>query len=164
MEERNKVEVTISDKAFSRLLFTSVLSILICIACLCTASYAWFSDSAPSKGNQINMATDCLLTVTVSKDGVPLENIENGVELEAGVAYTVLLSLPADTASGYCLIAAGGETYYTDYILRHSEPEAQTVTFTLTVEETQRVKFTPRWGIYAADSDVKEGTLVIPKQ
>ena len=163
MEERNEVEVTISDRAFSRLLLTSVLGILICIACLCTASYAWFSDSAPSKGNQINMATDCKLEVTVSESDVALENITNGVELEVGKTYEVQLSLPADTASGYCLITAGGKTYYTDYILRHSEPVAQTVTFTLTVEETQTVVFTPRWGIYAADSDVTEGTLHIPK-
>ncbi len=164
MEEQNKVTESLSDKAFSRLLLTSVLGIVICIACLCASTFAWFSDSAPSKGNEIKMAENCLLSVTVSLNDVPLTGIENGVELTAGETYRVVLSLPANTASGYCLITAGGRTYYTDYILRHSNAEPQTVSFTLTVKETQTVKFTSRWGIYAAESDVENGVLQIADQ
>ena len=161
MEEQNKVKQMLSDKAFSHLLFTSALGIVLCIVCLCSTTFAWFTDNAPSKGNEIKMAEDCRLTVTVSLDGTVLTDIGNGVELETGKTYKVVLSLPPDTASGYCLITAGGKTYYTDYILRHSAPEAQIAVFALTVEETQTVKFTPRWGIYAADSDVVDGKLHI---
>lgn len=161
MEEQNKVKQMLSDKAFSHLLFTSALGIVLCIVCLCSSTFAWFSDRAPSSGNEIKMADDCLLSVTVSLNGTPLTDIENGVELKAGETYQVVLSLPGNTGSGYCLITAGGKTYYTDYILRHSLQETQMAAFTLTVQETQMVKFTPRWGIYAAESDIIEGKLHI---
>ena len=162
MEEQNKVKEMLSDKAFISLLLTSFLGIFLCIVCLCTSTFAWFSDSAPSQGNEIKIADDCLLSVTVSLNGNALTDIEDGVQLVAGKTYKVTLSLPGNTASGYCLISAGGNTYYTDYILRHNEPVDQKVTFDLMVEETQTVKFTPRWGIYAAESDVENGALIIP--
>lgn len=151
----------LTDKAFSRLVLTSIMGILVCMICLCSTTFAWFTDSAPSEGNEIKMSDECGLTVTVMQDGTPLDNIESGVELDSGVEYTVTLYLPSDTSSGYCLISAGGNTYYTDYILRNSQP--QTVTFKLKVETTQTVVFTPRWGIYNTyDSSVSNGELLIP--
>ena len=100
MEQQNKPKAKLTDKAFSRLVLTSVLAIIVCIVCLCSTTYAWFTDSAPSNENEIKMAETFDLTVTVTKDGTPLADIENGVELEAGVVYTVTLSLPAGSASG----------------------------------------------------------------
>ena len=162
MEQQNNTKSKLTDKAFSRLVLTSILGILVCIVCLCSSTYAWFSDSAPSNGNQIKMADECALTVYVVKDGTALEDIENGVELEAGVEYLVMLSLPANSASGYCLISAGGNTYYSDYIAAHSDPQPQTKSFVLKVETTQTVTFTSRWGIYAQDSHVVDGKMIIP--
>ena len=162
MEQQNNTKSKLTDKAFSRLVFTSILGIFVCIVCLCSTTYAWFSDSAPSNGNQIKMAEECTLSVYVVKDGTALENIEDGVELEAGVEYLVMLSLPAGSSSGYCLISAGGITYYSDYIVSHTDPEPQTKSFVLKVETTQTVKFTSRWGIYAQDSHVVDGKIIIP--
>lgn len=162
MEEQNKIKEMLSDKAFSRLLLTSLLGIFVCIICLCSTTFAWFSDDAPSSRNEITMAGDCLLSVSVSCEGTVLTGIEDGVELEAGKSYEVTLTLPPNTASGYCLLTAGGVNYYTDYISRHTEETEKTVTFTLTVVTTQTVKFTTRWGIYATDSSVQNGQLQIP--
>ena len=162
MDEQNKKTDALTDKAFLRLMVTSFLAIFVCIVCLCSTTWCWFSDSAPSSDNRIAMASECLLEVTVAEDGTALADIENGVELQAGVAYIVTLSLPADTASGYCVISAGTQTYYTDYIARHSDPVPKTVSFTLSVGTTQTVTFTPRWGIYAQESDVRESALLIP--
>ncbi len=153
----------LTDKAFSRLVLTSILGILVCIVCLCSTSYAWFSDEAPSNKNEIKTAGECLLTVTVNdQTNAVLEGIEDGVELKADTEYTVTLSLPSDTASGYCLITADGVSYYTDYIARHSSGEVKTLSFTLTVAEDQVVVFTPRWGIYAGESNVLNGNLHLP--
>lgn len=153
MEEQNNKPDKLTDKAFSRLLVTSILGILVCVACLCSGTWAWFTASVAGSDNEIKMADNCLLTVTVAASGEALENIESGVELVTGVTYTVTLSLPANTGSGYCLIKTTNDTYYTDYIARH-EGETVTVSFDLTVGETQTVTFTPRWGIYAGDCDV----------
>ena len=166
MKKLNTTE-KLTDKAFSRLVITSVLGILVCIVCLCSTTFAWFADSAPSNGNSMKTADSCGLTVTVTDaGGNVIDNIENGVELDEGV-YTVTISLPPDTASGYCVITTGLESdtdivYYTDYIARHNESEAKTLSFSLVVATTKTVTFTPRWGIYTQQSRVvKDGGAIL---
>ena len=162
MDNQNN-KFKLADKAFSRLLITSLSAIFACIICLCSTTYAWFTQTLPSKNNTIQVAEDCLLEVTVEdENGAVLANIEEGVELQAGIKYTVTLTLPKDTGSGYCLISDGENTYYTDYILRHTDDEIHMVSFWVMVEETKEIKFTPRWGIYNRESDVVDDSLIIP--
>ena len=162
MEQQKQNNEKLTDQAFSRLLTTSILGILACIVCLCSTTYAWFSDTAPSRGNEIKMAEECLLTVEVTDGDLVLSGIEEGVMLEAGVSYTVTLTLPANSSSGYCLVLVGDHSYYTDYIARHSDPAPQTRSFTLISETSQTVRFEIRWGIYAQESDVQDGILILP--
>ncbi len=162
MKIKNSIKETLTDKAFSRLALTSVLAILICMACLCSTTYAWFTNNTQSVGNEIKSSNVGDFSVEVTApDGTELTGIENGVELVADEIYTVTLSLSGGNASGYCLISAGGENYYSDYILRH-ESVRKTISFHLTVKTTQTVVFTPRWGIYTGDSDVVNARLIIP--
>lgn len=163
MDKENKTPDKLTDKAFSRLLFTSVLGIVICLVCLCSATWAWFSDSIPSDNNNIQSASECLLDVSVYKDGTVLSgSIEDGVILEEGATYTVVLSLPKDSSSGYCIITAGGVSYKTDYIAHHTNELPETLSFTLTVAKEQKVFFKTHWGIYSDESDVKNGSLLLP--
>lgn len=158
----------LTDEAFSRLMFTAVAGILLCIFCLCSTTYAWFTASIPSTGNEVKTAGECLLSVTVSRDGVALDGVKDGVELEASpngedaITYDVVLALPPDTASGYCVITAGDAVYYTEYIARHYDAEPKTVSFTITVGTTQTVTFTPRWGIYAEAEQIASGEFFLP--
>lgn len=98
MEQQNTEKL--SDKAFARLILTSVFGVLLCLVLLCSTTYAWFTADVPSNNNEIKSATHCDLSVSVYKDGVALENIASGVSLKAG-NYTVTLTLPKDSASGY---------------------------------------------------------------
>jgi hypothetical protein len=50
-----------------------------------------------------------------------------------------------------------GTSYRSDYILRHENETAKTVTFYLTVDETQDVSFMKHWGIYTDAPSVKNG-------
>ena len=163
MEEQNKQQKPLTDKSFSRFVLTSVLGILACIVCLCSTTYAWFSDSAQSTGNQINIADRGSLDVEVSKGGIVLAGTAEGIELEAGVAYVITLSLQPGSASGYCVIKGeDGTAYYTDYILGHTDAVAHTIAYVLTVEKTQTVTFTTRWGIYHShDSSVVNNAICI---
>ena len=161
MKNQNEIKQILTDKAFSRLMITSILAIFVCIVCLCSTTFAWFNASQTSSGNEINSLPDCKLTISVQMDGVELVDIENGVELEADQPYVVTLVLEGGSSSGYCMMSAGEDHYVSDYILRHGE-EYKTISFTLTVETTQTIVFTPRWGIYAKDSDVVDGELIIP--
>ena len=157
MAEQNKKIEKLTDKAFSRLVWTSIIGILICIACLCSSTYAWFTAETQSGGNEIKAATECLLTVTVVResDGAVLENIEEGVVLDEDDLYTVTMTLPENSASGYFTITTeDGQVYYSDYIARHTDGQPRVIEFILNAETTQKVVFTKRWGIYAGDSNV----------
>ncbi len=160
MEKQNKEKL--SDKAFVRLILTSILGILVCVICLCSTTYAWFTGSVPNDSNKIQAADACLLSVSVYKDDTELEIEENGLELEKDGIYTVTLTLPKNSASGYCVINASGKSYYTEYIVRHEDDQAKTYSFTLRVANTQRVTFTVRWGIYSGEIAVMaNGTLYV---
>ena len=162
MQKQNNNTQKLTEHTFSRLMLSSVLGILLCIVCLCSTTFAWFSDGAPSVGNTISTAKDCLLAVTVLDGGVELDNIDEGVVLTAGVEYLVTLSLPADTASGYCIILADGEAYRSEYIRRHDDSVPHEISFILTVGEDKTVTFTSHWGIYSVECSVVAGRLDIP--
>ncbi len=163
MNESDMKKMT--DSAFSRAIFALITCIIVCIVCLCSTTWAWFSDSIPSGNNEIRAASSCLLRVSVVMDGGDGEELlgtDGSVALEQGVTYWVTLSLPKDSASGYCLItAADGTVYRSDYIARHESETPETLTFTLTVEQTQDVTFTPRWGIYSGECSVINGEIHI---
>ena len=162
MKKQNINVDKLSDKASARLMISCVLGILVCMVCLCSTTYAWYNDSVSTAGNEIKVATDCLLEMTLSCDGEIIDGIEEGVELEAGKTYTMKLLLPANTASGYCVITSEELSYRTDYIARHEDSVAHEISFSLSVATTRVVTFTPRWGLYVGDSDVQENALLIP--
>ena len=93
---KSKSDEKLTDKAFMRLAITSIAGILICIVCLCSSTYAWFSDSTPSGTNEIK-SSQCTLTVSVEAENANI--IESGkqeftLELVRGDSYTVTLELP----------------------------------------------------------------------
>lgn len=169
----------LSDKAFVRFLITSIFGIFVCLICLCSSTYAWFSSDVSSNNNKIT-AKQCELTVTVSEideNGKVVKELlkadlataeeSRKLVLTEGTTYSVKLELPKDSASGYLVIDTGSEkAYYSDYIERHTEENAKTIEFTLTVTGTTgTVTFVPRWGIYSDSNlcSVKDkGTLTIP--
>lgn len=162
MEERTKSTEKLADKAFSHMMFTSFFAIFVCIVFLTSSTFALFYDNVPSVGNNLKAMGACLLSVTVEQGGEPLSGIESGVELEQGKTYRVTLSLPSDSASGYCVIVAETGEFYTPYIAHHDNAIAETVSFELIVGTTQTVRFESRWGIYSRDCDVVDEILNIP--
>ena len=55
MKKQNNEKL--SDKAFARLVLTSILGILVCIICLCSTTYAWFSGSVQVDSNTLKAAS-----------------------------------------------------------------------------------------------------------
>lgn len=164
MKKQNNEKL--SDKAFARLVLTSILGILVCIICLCSTTYAWFTGSVQVNNNTLKAADACLISVSVYKDGAEgaLATVDTVnaamLECEEGT-YTVTLTLPKESASGYLIITANGQDYYSDYLQRNDEND-QTLTFTLNVATVQTVTFTARWGIYSGECSVNNGeTLTI---
>ena len=148
----------LTEKAFSSAIITSVLSIVLCIAALCSTSWAWFTGSTASNENTIKTAETFALEFYL--DGSEKDNCE--IELQKGT-YTVTISLPKDSASGYLVMTSNGVSYRSDYIQSHENDTPKSITFYIKVEETpQKVTFTKRWGIYTGDPSVEAGeTLTI---
>lgn len=158
MEQQNMKKL--SDKALIRLIITSVLGILLCIVFLCSTSYAWFTESVEGKNNSIKTAGECLLTATVSQGGEEIIKItadESGKTInDMNGEYSVSLTLPRESSSGYLIISVDGENYYSEY-LKRNETQDQSLNFTITVNTPKSIKFTTHWGIYAEDCHVSNG-------
>ena len=156
MSQKNQTK-PISDKALNRLVIGSVISILTCLIALCSTTFCWFTDSVTTKQpNIIQAASACLLEIEVVNNGtgVPLADIENGVTLVKDERYKVTLTLPKDSASGYCEMLVGSDKYRSDFIVRHDEDTAKTLTYYVTARADTEVKFVVHWGIYSATPDV----------
>lgn len=153
MEQQNNEKL--SDRAFARLALTSILGIFVCIICLSATTYAWFTGNVQGDNNKIQTADTCLLSVSVYKDGAEKAIIDthNPLTLECEGMYTVVLTLPKGSASGFLVITAGGQEYYSDYLQRNDDTD-QTLTFTLNVAAAQTVTFTAYWGIFSRDCNV----------
>ena len=143
-------------------MITSLIGFLVCVACLCSTTWAWFSDNAPSHGNEIKMADTFSLTVAVEGGGEAIPDASGNIALTAGVDYTVTMTLPAESASGYCILTAGDVEYYTDYLTAHTEATPRVTSFTLTVNSDQTVVFTKHWGIYhLQECAVSDGGVLV---
>ena len=160
MEQQNTK--ALSDKAFARLALTSILGILVCIVSLCSTTYAWFTHGVQSSSNRIQAAEECLLSVSVVKDDAEevVIDTQSPITLVCEGEYTVTLTLPKESASGYVVISVDGSEYYSDYLLR-SEESDQTLTFTILVGNEKSVSFTARWGIHSHISDVVQGEQLV---
>ena len=133
MKKQNNEKL--SDKAFARLALTSILGILVCIICLCSTTYAWFTGSVQVDNNTFKAADACLLSVSVYKDGAEkaIIDTENATTLECEGTYTVTLTLPKESASGYLVLTVDGQEYYSDYLQRNDDTDGA-LTFTLNVK------------------------------
>ena len=165
LEEQNNKKIT--DKAFTRFVATSVVGILVCIACLCSSTFAWFTTTQDSSQNTITSGTfDHTVEVQIADEGgtvvlTPTAD-EKGVtcELQLGKSYTVKLTPTSDTTvKGYCVITIDGTEYHTDTYGAVSEGSLKELTFTLTMPAGTgdvEVTFKPHWGI-AAEKHVWDG-------
>lgn len=169
--KKEKVD-KLTDQAFARLIITSVLAIVFCLFCLCSTTWAWFSESQASASNSIKSA-NCLLNITVEREDaenivVDFEGGEKDVILKQGIQHSVKLEIPADSASGYCVITIkDGDSdesndikIYTQAVSYNGAPYTDTLSFKLISDENVEVSITPCWGIYSGDVHIFEGDTV----
>lgn len=152
-------------KAFARLAITSVFSVLICIICISSGTYAWFTGNARGENNIIRAADACMIFADVEKVGeggsATVVDMQNNVTIDGMLGeYTVTMTLPKESSSGYLIIAAGGEKYYSQYIRANYESD-QTLSFTIRVLSEQSVTFAARWGIYSGECDVGNSEVLV---
>lgn len=166
MEQQEIKSDKLTDKAFSRLMLTSVLGILLCIACLCSATWAWFSTDVSSDQNTLSAGNFDLVVSVQELDSAPPVSVDGSADgayfcsLNGG-RYSVSISISQDTTvtKGYCIITVNGVPYKTAPLVAG---ETDTISFTLDVSDAQiGVFFDPSWGLPAHYDVENGGTLVI---
>ena len=155
----------LTDKVFMRIIVVSFIGMFICLASLCSVTWAWFTDNTKSSANTISSSSDFSLEA-IAKDGdVTILAISGSGEMTETFAigtYTVILTLPAGSSSGYLVIEDGENEYISPSVIRHAGPEDSTVTFTLVVTEESSLTFRTGWGVRSDEPSVLEnGTLTL---
>lgn len=144
----------VTDAAMTRAIAASVIGIMLCMACLIGTTWAWYSASLTSGENEItvaNFAVDVTITPQNGEDTATPIQATDGTYTLTGGNYTVKLSVNSSTGSattGFCQVLANGTPYYTGDF--NSE-----FTFTIKVEGSADVKFTPMWGICPTGEGIK---------
>ena len=169
MEQNQQNAERLTDKAFSRLLLTSVLGILACLACLCSATWALFGAEVSNRDNVVEAGVfDLAVTVTDGATAAPLTVTEGEYGTHACTlapgSYIVTLTVTDDTTvKGYCVVTVGGKSYKTASV---NAEGAKSISFTLEVQNSAlNAVFAPTWGL-PAHTDVEPGgklTLSAPQ-
>ena len=154
-----KTKTILSEKMFLQSILTSVITIIVCIACLTAATWAWCTDDINSSGNVFEAAYYDPDVIVVEVDGSRItlqpssDQLENGYFVYNFVSnkeYNVTLSATGTASSCHCVVSINGVDYYTDTIAVSAVDENGVSTnpyvFTIKVPENTTVKFDMRWG------------------
>lgn len=139
----------VSDKAFLRIMLSSVFGILLCGICLAGLTWAWFTSSISSAANTITAADFSVGVEFKQNESVIEPVIENeSYKLNSGT-FTVTVEASGSATTGYCKVEFGGKTYYTVPLFTNSESD--TVEFTVYASGNSELKITPQWGTCAVE-------------
>ena len=131
----------LTEKAFMQSIVISVLGILLCMAMLCSVTWAWFSAGVPFPTSNIQSAY-CDVSVSVTKDDATVDAVGGTYAFEKDQAYVIGIAPTGTSQTAYCILKINGTEYYTMQI-----PTSESIVFTLQfTADTTSVEILPRWG------------------
>lgn len=146
----------VSEKAFLRIMLSSVFGILFCGICLAGLTWAWFTSSISSAANTITAADFSVGVEFKQNESVIEPVIENeSYKLNSGTfTVTVTADESATATTGYCTVELGSNTYHTIQLYpAGGEGKPQSVKFSVSVSDGSHLAITPQWGTYAKPDD-----------
>ncbi len=145
-----------SDGIF-HILAPSLIGICLCAVCLCGESWAWFTARTTAGTTEIQSSSYKLL-YQVNEDTDTTELAEAGTDytLAANVCVIKLKATGTASATGYCSIKIGDETYYTEQIFVNGSA----FTFTVNAAAGTQITLTPKWGTYSHDATLHNGDFI----
>lgn len=129
--------------SLTALLMPSLLGVAICLVCLCSLTWAWFTATQNSGVQPIQSAT---ATVTASLNDT-LGELKVGEPYSLNGTGTLTLHMEGDAQYAYVVIKVGDKEYHTDYLTADG--------YTITVNESGAA-LTLCWG----KQDSLPGTVV----
>lgn len=111
--------------SLTALLMPSLLGVAICLVCLCSLTWAWFTATQNSGVQPIQSAT---ATVTAKLGDTDLGELKVGEPCSLNGTGTLTLHMDGDAQYAYVVIKVGGTEYHTDYLTADG--------YTITVNES----------------------------
>lgn len=130
--------------SLTALLMPSLLGVAICLVCLCSLTWAWFTATQNSGVQPIQSAT---ATVTAKLGDTDLGELKVGEPCNLKGTGTLTLHMAGDAQYAYVVIKVGDKEYHTDYLTADG--------YTITVNESGAA-LTLCWG----KQDSLSGTAV----
>ena len=137
----------VTEREMTKMLITTVLSVLICLVSLVSLTWAWFSDGVTTNPIPITAA---YYTVEVQTfDGTNYTSAAGtGTDKEYTIPVNttkIKLTAGGTATTGFFLIEANGNKYYTEPVVPGNNKEI-TVSIPGGTAETITVKIIPAWG------------------
>lgn len=143
----------VTERIFTKVLLSSICSILLCMACLVSTTWAWFTVSIENQGNQIQIAevtTDITIENTQDNSNVDADSTVGGYLLEAG-KYDIQVKVE-NTANGSDDLARPQNDVYVVMTVAHNgSSESYYFTFQGEAKNTQQLK----------DLQISDGTATV---
>lgn len=140
----------VTEKQMLAMVAVYVCGMVMCMACLASTTWAWFSLTLESRDNVIQMGTTSIET---SLDGEPMELVD--YELAPGEYVLTLKNTGETTAHG--LVTLGGNDPFATEAMRAGSDDVAEVR--LTIYEATTLTVQPRWGMAAETAEtVTHGT------
>ena len=112
--------------SLTALLMPSLLGVAICLVCLCSLTWAWFTATQNSGVQPIQSAT---ATVTAKLGDTDLGELKVGEPCSLNGTGTLTLHMDGSAQYAYVVIKVGGTEYHTGYL-------TATEDYTITVNES----------------------------
>lgn len=112
--------------SLTALLMPSLLGVAICLVCLCSLTWAWFTATQNSGVQPIQSAT---ATVTAKLNDTALGELKVGEPCNLYGTGTLTLHMAGDAQYAYVVIKVGDTEYHTDYLTANKD-------YTITVNES----------------------------
>ena len=140
----------------TKILLPSALSILLCMTLLCGMTWAWFASTQSTPAATIQAATYRIDVVAKNGETVLTAGQNGKYSLAKDVAYTVTLTASGNASKGYCKVTLPDNT-----VLRTAQiAPKNSLTFTLTLTNGGNVSFSPEWGTYSGEPEIKADGVV----
>ena len=126
----------VTEKVFGRVLLSSICGILLCMACLASTTWAWFTVSIENEGNEIQIATVKSVVEVIGAEGIVAPAAEAGYLLNAGT-YTINVRLENDATAMDDLNRPKGTVYVVMIITHEGTSQSYYFTFNGAADEVK---------------------------
>ena len=157
VKENDKV----TDKALTFNLAAAVIGIILCLASLTAATWAWFGDSVSSASNTVKTGIYSLSVIIEDADAAPVTKSgdpegKEFYDLEAGKRYKITLTGEGSVSVGYCILKHGETELYTEQIYTEATDNTpKSISFYITAETDTRLYISSSWGKYGGSPDIE---------